>query len=107
LDVNGEVIYNTEKMKFHFKQGESVRYTKKKDSPSIYAVSLERPKGTMVLDHIQPTEDSQIFMLGYDQPLSYQFTEKKGLVIDITEEVLNTVGESYAYAFKIKGYERN
>lgn len=106
LDVNGEAIYNTEKLKYHFKQGESVRYTKKKDSPSIYAVSLEKPKATIVLDYVQPTENSQIFMLGYNQPLNYQFSEKDGLVIYVTENALSSVGESYAYAFKIKGEER-
>ncbi|WP_139956724.1 alpha-L-fucosidase [Flavicella sediminum] len=108
IHVNGEAIYHTEKLKHHFKQGESIRYIKKKNSATIYAVSLEKPKHNLInLKYVKPIQGSKIYLLGFDEPLTYSFTEKNGLNIKIDKEVFKAVGETYAYTLKIKGEERS
>jgi hypothetical protein len=63
------------------------------------------PGQELRLHNVEPEEGSEIFMLGYDQALSWSFEPQEGLTITLPEalqEELERPGK-YAYAFKIRG----
>ena len=106
LRTNGEVVYGTEKLKVHFKQGDDIRFTKKREEQIIYAISLKAPKKDLVLKFVKPLEGSKIELIGSDIPLYYTYSEEEGLIINIPEDALSTTGNKYAWGFKINGVER-
>ena len=83
LRTNGEVVYGTEKLKVHFKQGDSIRFTKKREEQIIYAISLKAPKKDLVLKYVKPEDGSKIELIGYDTALNYTYSEEEGLIINI------------------------
>ena len=106
LRTNGEVVYGTEKLKAHFKQGDSIRFTKKRKEQIIYAISLNAPKKDLVLKYVKPEDGSKIELIGYDTVLNYTYSDEEGLIINIPEDALNASGSKYAWGFKINGIER-
>jgi alpha-L-fucosidase len=105
LEVNGEVIYETEKLKSTYKQGEKIRFTKKKNTDIYYAISLENPGEEFVINHIKPKDGSEIIMLGQAEPLEWNFSVAEGLKIKIPILLLETLNEKTAWSFKIIGQE--
>ena len=105
LEVNAEVIYETEKLKSIYKQGEKIRFTKKKNTDIYYAISLENPGEEFVINHIKPKEGSEIHMLGLAEPLEWYFSDSEGLKIKIPILLLETINEKTAWSFKIIGQE--
>ncbi|MEP0131843.1 MAG: alpha-L-fucosidase [Eudoraea sp.] len=106
LRTNGEVVYGTEKLKTHFKQGDDIRFTKKREEQIIYAISLKVPKKDLVLKYVKPNEGGKIELIGYGAPLNYSYSEEEGLLIIIPEDAISTTGNKYAWSFKINGVER-
>lgn len=106
LTVNGEAIYNTTKLRHHFRQGEDIRYTSTTDGSILYGISLKNPGNNIVFDFVKPNKGSKIFLLGYDKPLNYTFSESGGLKINIPAAALNATGGTYAWTFKMTGQER-
>ena len=100
LEINGEAIYSSEKLK-NYKQGEHFRFTKKKNSNSYFAIALKKPENSITIKNIEPNENSLIHMLGYDEPLVWSFDTEKGLKIQVPESI---PGEM-AWTFKISGKE--
>jgi len=105
LKVNGEVIYETEKLKSTYKQGEKIRFTKKKNADIYYAISLENPGEEFVINHIKPKDGSEIIMLGQAEPLEWNFSVAEGLKIKIPILLLEILNEKTAWSFKIIGQE--
>ena len=105
LNVNAEVIYETEKLKSIYKQGDKIRFTKKKDTDIYYAISLENPGEEFVINHIKPKNGSEIIMLGQTEPLEWNFSVAEGLKIKIPILLLETLNEKTAWSFKIIGEE--
>ncbi|MEP3384104.1 MAG: alpha-L-fucosidase [Flavobacteriaceae bacterium] len=105
LSVNGEAIFDTEKLASTYKQGESIRYTKKKSEPIYYAISLEKPKNEIVLHSIEPNSDSKIHLLGSNEPLKWKFSDDSKLTIQISQKALSDVGKTEAWTFVIEGKE--
>ncbi len=106
LKTNGDAIYKTERLQKGYKQGEHIRFTKKKESNNFYAITLKKPHAFLFLYNIEPETDSSIRLLGYRNDLKWEFSKNKGLMISIPKEVLATWNEhSYAWAFQIKGKE--
>ncbi len=105
LAMNGESIYQTEKLSKRYKQGENIRFTKKKDQPVYYGILLKSPRKEVTIKYIKPLEGSNIYLLGYDKPLDWNFTMSEGLTITIPEDVHKLSGLSYAWVFKIRGTE--
>ena len=101
LEVNGEAIYSTQKLEKVFKQGEDIRFTKKKNKPDYYVIALERPQKELAIHHIQPNENSSIQLLGHKGELSWTFDESTGLIIQIPESIPGEI----AWTFKINGKE--
>ena len=100
LEINGEAIYSSEKLK-NYKQGEHLRFTKKKNSNTYFAIALKKPENSITIKNIEPNENSLIHMLGYDEPLVWSFDTEKGLKIQVPESI---PGEM-AWTFKISGKE--
>ena len=101
LDVNREAIYATQKLEKVFKQGEGIRFTKKKNKSDYYVIAFEQPHKELVVHHIQPDSNSSVQLLGYEEPLKWTFDEDKGLIIQIPEGIPGEI----AWTFKIKGKE--
>ena len=106
LRTNGEAIYKTEKFEKNYKQGENIRFTKKKGENTVYAITLIKPQSGLSLNNILPKENSKIYLLGQEEPLEWNYDENKGLQIKIPAKVLNTwKTDTYAWTFKIIGKE--
>ena len=105
LAVNGEAIYETEKLKKAYKQGENIRFTKKKGQAVYYGISLKSPEKTINFKQLKPKENTEVFLLGYDQPLDWAHSEKEGLTINVPKSALEAIGDSDAWVFKINGEE--
>jgi alpha-L-fucosidase len=71
IKVNGEGIYATRT--FDVYREDNIRYTRSKDNTTVYAISLEWPGKELKLKSVQPAAKSQIYMLGYDQPLKWTY----------------------------------
>ena len=104
LDVNGEAIYETERLDSDYMQGETIRYTKKKGEQTFYGIILESPSGEVNFKNLKPAEGSEVYMLGYDQPLEWTYDENGGLTVTVPEDAGS--GIEYAWVFKVKGEEK-
>lgn len=107
MDINGEAIYETDRLQNHFSEGESIRYTKKKGEPVYYGILLEEPGQAAQFSYLQPDDGSEVMLLGYEDPLNWEFDEENGLSIQIPDEVTNDENLSTAWVFKINGSEIN
>ncbi|GAA3576088.1 alpha-L-fucosidase [Snuella lapsa] len=107
LKVNGEAVYETESFENHYKQGEAIRFIKKKGSNDLYVAVLKKPEANLTLNHVKPETDSSINILGNETVLEWTFDNQKGLTISIPETVLNRWNDkTYAWVFHIKGEEK-
>jgi alpha-L-fucosidase len=105
LDVNKEAIFTVESLGANYKQGDNIRYTKKKGFSIYYAFALERPTDEIIFEHVVPKEESKIYLLGASEPLVWEYKEETGLVIQLSEKIMKEVGETEAWVFKIDGEE--
>ena len=106
LNVNGEAIYGTEKLQHNYKQGEHIFFTKQKGSPVYFTIILEKPKEHLILKNLKPKDNSTIKLLGFDEPLKWEFNEEKGLKITIPKNILKTWNNnSFAWVFRVQGQE--
>ena len=103
LETNSEAIYATEKLQHHYKQGESIRYIKKKGNNTYYAISLKKPDNSIFFQYLQPQEGSSIQILGADELLQWSYDSEKGLTIQVPDDIANWNTE--AWTFKITGEE--
>jgi alpha-L-fucosidase len=103
LRVNGEAIYATRPWK-HYKEGETIRFTRSKDHQYVYAVSLQWPGKELCLKQVRPREGSKIFLLGARNPLAWRVDSARGLVVEIPEHLQAEQDRPcrQAYAFKIE-----
>ena len=101
LETNGEAIYATEKLNHKYKQGENLRFTKKKNKNQYYAIALEAPVNELVIQHLIPDKNSNIYLLGQEQPLLWSYDKNSGLKINIPENISGEI----AWTFKIIGKE--
>jgi len=104
LDVNGEAIYKTERLQNHYKQGENIRYTKKEGQPVYYGISLDKPGSSITFKYLKPNDGSDVYLLGYDQPLEWKYSEGQGVTIQIPSDI-NSQEFDQAMVFKVNGAE--
>jgi alpha-L-fucosidase len=121
LKVNGEAIYGTRRWGVthegpmvesvnprldknwkwtETKQRPMVRYTRKGDA--VYAICLAWPGKILKLESPIPAPQTQVWMLGYNQRLSWRPAEK-GLVIDVPEMSISEIPCRNAWVFKLTG----
>jgi len=105
MDVNGEAIYGS-RLWEPYQEGETIRYTHT-GGDHVYAVSLAWPGEQLTLGAVAPEPGSEIYLLGYDAPLSWT-TEGDSLRIAIPEALQDEARRpgQYAYTFKIRGGAR-
>jgi len=108
MEVNGEAIYGS-RLWAHYEDGDAVRYTHT-GNEYVYAVSLGWPGNQLTLHHVEPEAGSEIYLLGYDQPLDWSLDPSGGdasaaltitLPVALQEEASRPC--KYAYSFKIQG----
>lgn len=81
MNINGEAIYNTRAIKNYF-EGEKIRYTKAKDDDIYYSFILNPAKSLEVmLKNILPIENSKIYIIGDDNPVSYKSSDLETKII--------------------------
>ena len=102
METNGEAIYGTRGWE-HFDEGEAIRYTR--GVTHTYAGSLGLPGPPLNLRRIRPEAGTDIYLLGYDEPLNWSFDDGNGLTITIPESLQDESSRTgrYAYSFKIRG----
>ena len=71
LKINGEGIYATRA--YATISEDQVYYTRSKDEKTVYAISVEWPGTQLKIKSVQPKAGSSIYMLGYDQPLAWNY----------------------------------
>lgn len=79
LKINGEGIYATRPVT-QWKEGKNMRFTSTKDKKSIYTFTLVWPGKQLVITTVKPRKGSGIYMLGYDKPLVWKYTNNKLIV---------------------------
>ena len=101
LKVNGEAIYATRPWEY-WKEGDTIRYTRSKDEKHVYAVALAWPGRQLVLAHPRAKAGSEITMLGYAKPLTWQ-QDDSHLIISIPEELQDAATRPcpQAWSFRI------
>jgi alpha-L-fucosidase len=105
LKINGEAIYSTRPREGDlWKEGDAIRFTRTKDNKIIYAICREWPGRQIKLRTVKPGKDSEIYMLGYDKPLKWNYDETNGLIIEIPDlfQVESERPSKLAWCFKIK-----
>lgn len=105
LKICGPGIYATRPREAgHWRQGETIRFTRSKDNRTVYCFALEWPGKTLALDSVRPLPGSRITMFGYPDPVRWNFDSATGLAIEIPE----SLGEKarrpndYAWGWKIQ-----
>lgn len=104
MRINNEGIYGTHAIK-KYKEGDNIRFTQGADNNYIYAFSYVWPGEKLNVRSIRPENGSEIYLLGYDQPLKWTHDMEKGLTILIPKEAQQQFSgaQAIAYTFKIKG----
>ncbi len=100
LRVNGEAIYAT-RMWDHWKEGESVRFTRTKDNKYVYAVCMEWPGDRFRSRVLRPREGSKVRMLGVEEDL--EWSVKHGwLTVEIPRSIADNKPCGHAWALKVE-----
>jgi alpha-L-fucosidase len=103
LKINGDAIYSTRPREGAFwSEGESVRYTRSKDSRFVYAILTEWPGMQVVLKSIQPKPGSKVSLLGSHAELSWKFDSARGTTITLPENLQQVDNRPCDYAWSLK-----
>ncbi len=99
MTINQEAIYEAEIFKGGYKQGDSIRFTSKNGGAIVYAISLSKPEGQLVLESITPAKGSKIELLGSNVSLSWK-EEGEKLIISHSTNLPDNL--NYAWVYKIE-----
>ncbi len=103
LKVNGEAIYATRPRRGTlWSQGETVRFTRSKDSRTVYAILTEWPGTEVVLRDVRPITASNVALLGSDVRLPWKFDPARGTVITLPENLQQARNRPCSYAWSLK-----
>ena len=103
LKVNGEAIYATRPREGSlWSEGETVRYTRSKDSRFVYAMLTQWPGKQLVLRSIRPREGSKVSLLGSQSKLSWRFDSATGTTISLPENLQQASNRPCRYAWTLK-----
>ena len=105
IAINGEAIYNTEKVKGNYNQGNNLLLSKKKGEGIYFVYAIKKPKKELEIANLMPNSGSNIYLLGVKSPLSWEVKIDK-VIIHLPKELRTKWSdESYAWVFKIEGNE--
>ncbi len=98
MDVNGEGIYTTRQYS-QYGEGEHLRFTRSKDSNTVYVFALEWPAEVLHVRSITAASNSEVTLLGHDQPLEWS-RDDDGLHVEIPRDLRNV--SNHAWTFRIE-----
>ena len=100
LHTCGEGIYATRPREAaNWREGEAIRFTRSKDSRTVYCFALEWPGKSLVLQSVRPKPGSEIRMFGYPEPLKWKYDSTLGLAITIPDVLQSEVRRPTQYAW--------
>ncbi|HPO10921.1 MAG TPA: alpha-L-fucosidase [bacterium] len=99
LAVNGEAIYGTRRWRAT-SEGDLIRYTQKGDT--VYAICLEWPGKSLVLETPKFDRNATVSLLGYPGKLSWT-NENGKMKIDVPSLSVEEVPCLHAYTFRLDG----
>ncbi len=103
LKVNGEAIYATRpRSGAAWCEGETVRYTRSKDSRFVYAILTEWPGKQIVLKSVRPYPGSKVTLLGSQKELPWSADPARGTIITIPEDLQEDRNRPCSYAWSLK-----
>lgn len=103
LRVNGEAIYATRpRSGTLWSEGDTVRYTRSKDSRFVYAILTAWPGKQIVLKSVHPYPGSEVTLLGCQKQLSWSVDPARGIVITLPEELQEDRNRPCSYAWSLK-----
>ena len=84
LKLNGEAIYATRpRAGTLWSEGETIRYTRSKDSRFVYAILTEWPGTEVVLKTVRPRAGSKVDLLGSTTRLTWKFDSARGTIVTL------------------------
>ncbi len=103
LKINGEGIYGTRPRDGTlWSEGELIRYTRSKDRRWVYAFSLQWPGKELLLTSVMPRSGSDIHLLGYREPLRWNYDGNRGLTISLPDNLQDANHQPGRYAWTVK-----
>ncbi len=109
LEVNGEAIYGTRTYEVsadNTQLGQPVWYTRSKDGKYGYAICFEWPMSeTFICTGANPKWETEVYMLGVDEPVEWVETPGWGLTVKIPDEMLIDSSKrpcKHAWVFKFE-----
>ncbi|UCD23054.1 MAG: alpha-L-fucosidase, partial [Gemmatimonadota bacterium] len=98
MRLNGEGIYDTRQHSV-FGQGDHLRFTSSKDSRTVFVFALEWPGDILRLPDIDIAGDSEIALLGHEEPLEW-VQDGDGLHVALSDSMRNV--SNYAWTFRVR-----
>ena len=103
LKINGSGIYETRPCTVW--QEDDIYFTRSKDAKTVFALTEKWPGQTMIIKSIKPIKGSTVYLLGYEKPLKWTYTDE-GVNIEIPESLQAPENRpcNYAWCIKIIAY---
>ena len=103
LKINGEGIYNTRPRDGALSsEGDTIRYTRSKDMRLVYAFILQWPGKELSLASVRPRSGSDIRLLGFSEPLRWNYDASRGLSVSVPENLQGAVDQPGQFAWTLK-----
>ncbi|NND31974.1 MAG: alpha-L-fucosidase [Saprospiraceae bacterium] len=102
MEVNSEIIYGSRSTK-DFKENESIYFVTSKDRSIVFVVTTEWPGDKLSFSKVDLKEGSDVFLLGYDPPLTWQHENDGSVSILIPEALQDSEKRpcDHAWSFKV------
>jgi alpha-L-fucosidase len=100
LDINGEAIYGTRA--FSYASEGSTRFTRSKDGRYVYAFLSAWPGDSLQLETVMPAVESDIIMLGVEEPLVWKFSDAHGLTVYFPKSLQDTASRPCEYSWVLR-----
>jgi len=103
LKINGEGIYNTRPRDGAlWSEGDTIRYTRSKDMRLVYAFILQWPGKELALASVRPRSGSDIRLLGFSEPLRWNYDASRGLSVSFPENLQGAAHQPGQFAWTLK-----
>ncbi len=103
LKINGEAIYATRPREGAlWSEGETVRYTRSKDSRFVYAILTEWPGTRVALKTVRPKAGSKVSLLGSNAKLPWRLDPVGGTTVMLPENLQQAGNRPCDYAWTLK-----
>jgi alpha-L-fucosidase len=98
--VNGEGIYGTRPRDGSlWFEGDNIRFTRTKDSKTVYAFSIGWPGVSLAIKTVQPLYGTEIRLLGYPHALQWEVEPQRGLIIYLPSDLQDPLRRPCQFVF--------